>query len=241
MRFLARLLQSVRAPKPLARESLYDIFLRNTRRDIHKWYHYFDVYERFLSPLRGQPLRMLEVGVYKGGSLRMWSEYFGPSATLYGMDIEPGAAGRAPPNVRVFIGDQADRGFLRSVVDELGELDVVLDDGGHKMSQQIATFEELYPITKKLFIVEDTHTCYWDPYKDLGPFTFLDYARAKVDVLHEWHHVLASFAKNQLPPAERTEPDNVSEFCRTTRGIYFCDTMVVFEKGANAPRWLELR
>ena len=241
MSFLGRLLRSTRASQPTARPSLYDIFLRNTWKDIHKWHHYFDIYERFLSPLRDRPLKMLEVGVYKGGSLRMWTEYFGPSATLYGMDIVPEAVDRAPPNVRVFIGDQADRNFLRSVVEQVGELDVVIDDGGHKMSQQIATFEELYPITKQLFIVEDTHTCYWDQFKDLGTLTFLDYARAKVDVLHEWHHELMSFARHEQPPAEREGPDDVSEFCATTRGIHFFDSMVVFEKGENPPRWLELR
>ena len=226
-----------RTPAP----TLYDIFQRNDRGDIHKWHHYFGVYERFLMPLRGRPLTLLEIGVNRGGSLRMWREYFGASARIFGMDVNPACAAFASEGVRIFIGDQADRDFLRRVKTEIGELDVVIDDGGHKTSQQINSFEELYPVTRQLYLVEDTHSSYWEDFLDMGSLSFVEYAKQKVDALHEWHRNRASFEAHAVPPSARSRETAVSEFCATTLGVHFYDSMVVFEKSENPPRWHERR
>jgi len=53
---------------------------------------YTPAYHRFFSEWRDRPLRVLEIGVYLGGSLQMWREYF-PKATIFAIDIN--AAGTA--------------------------------------------------------------------------------------------------------------------------------------------------
>jgi hypothetical protein len=58
-------------------------------RMIHRLRHYFDIYHRHFAGFRGQPLTMIEIGVFNGGSLRMWRDYFGPQATIVGVDINP--------------------------------------------------------------------------------------------------------------------------------------------------------
>ena len=58
-------------------------------RRIHKWMHYFDIYDRHFSKFRGRPVVVLEFGVQYGGSAQMWREYFGPDAKIYGVDIDP--------------------------------------------------------------------------------------------------------------------------------------------------------
>lgn len=240
MSLLLRLMRSLGRERKTSAPTLYDIFLRNTRKDVTKWHHYFDIYEQYFVRHRGDPVTLLEIGVSQGGSLRMWSEYFGSSARIYGIDIQPGAARYERNGVRIFIGDQADRSFLREVRDEIGPIDIVLDDGGHKMSQQIVTFEELYPVTKHLYVVEDTHSSYWPEFQD-GPCTFVDYARAKVDALYEWHLAPESRTQHRLPPHKRPSVTPVSEFCASTRAIHFYDSVIVFEKGDNPPRWNEVR
>ena len=240
MSILVRLLRSIgrrRTPPP----TLHEIFQRNRRGDIHRWHHYFEVYERFLSPLRERPLTLLEIGVNRGGSLRMWRDYFGPSARIFGMDVNRKCAAFEKDGVRIFIGDQADRDFLRQVKAEVGELDVVIDDGGHKMLQQINSFEELYPATRLLYLVEDTHSSYWKDFLDMGSMTFIEYAKQKVDALHEWHRHRGSFELYAQPPSGRGRELPVSEFCATTLGVHFYDSMVVFEKSENPPRWHETR
>lgn len=124
---------------------LEEYFRENHGRRIHKWIHYFDIYHRHFQRFRGQPVSILEFGVQHGGSMQMWRDYFGPSARIHGVDIDPRCAAVGNPKDTIFIGDQEDRDFLRSVVDEIGSIDIVIEDGGHRMGQQVATFEEVYP------------------------------------------------------------------------------------------------
>lgn len=241
MSLLTRLLGNVGATRTAPAQTIYDIFLRNRRQDVRKWHHYFDIYERYFAPLRGQPLRVLEIGVARGGSLRIWREYFGPSATICGVDSNPNAAACEREGYRIFIGDQADRGFLRKVSDEVGPIDILIDDGGHTMLQQVNTFEELYSQTRLFYVVEDTHTSYWKEFQDRPAGTFIDYAKANVDKLHEWHYRPESKRLYEIAPAQRTQNEPVSTFCAHTRAVHFYDSIVVFEKGENAPRWHETR
>jgi hypothetical protein len=221
--------------------TLYEIFLRNQRRDLHKWHHYFEVYERYLAPYRGKPVRLVEIGVARGGSLRMWREYLGPAAVIYGVEIDPSAEAYATEGFNIFIGDQSDPQFLKQLGDHLGEVDIVLDDGGHTMAQQVNTFEALYPITKDLYIVEDTHTSYSPEFQDRPAGTFIEFAKAKIDLLYEWYNSPQGHRLYRTPPSERKLDPPVSEFCARTRGISFYDSIVVFEKGRNAARWSDIR
>jgi hypothetical protein len=112
-------------------------------RGIWKWRHYFDVYHRHFSKFVGTHVHVLEIGVYSGGSLDMWREYFGPGCRVYGVDIEPACQVYASDSVRIFIGDQADPRFWDRFRREVPHLDIVIDDGGHLAQQQVATLEGL--------------------------------------------------------------------------------------------------
>ena len=120
-------------------------FTENPGRRIHKWKHYFDIYERHFSRFRGSDVHVVEFGVAQGGSLQMWKQYFGPRARIYGIDINPHCKQLEEEQVEIFIGDQEDRAFLRSLMEKVPRIDILIDDGGHEMQQQIRTFEELFP------------------------------------------------------------------------------------------------
>ena len=126
---------------------------------IWKWRHYFSAYDRHLSKFRGQPVHVLEVGVYSGGSLEMWRNYFGENAQIYGVDIELACRAYEGAGTRIFIGDQSDGEFWKRVTREAPRLDVVIDDGGHQPPQQIATLEALLPHLQPggVYICEDIH------------------------------------------------------------------------------------
>lgn len=126
---------------------------------IWKWMHYFDIYHRHLEKFRGKPVNVLEIGIYSGGSIGMWKAYFGPRCHVYGVDIEPACKIYEGRGVEIFIGDQADRGFWTHFKDRVPNLDVVIDDGGHLVDQQVATLEELLPHLRPggVYLCEDIH------------------------------------------------------------------------------------
>jgi cephalosporin hydroxylase len=201
---------------------LEEYFRNNDSHLIHKWMHYFDVYHRHFERFRGRPVVVLEFGVNQGGSLEMWRDYFGPEAKIFGVDIDPRCQQFEADNIRILIGDQADKEFLEQVVAEIGApIDVVIEDGGHRMRQQKMTFKHIYPHMSDdgCFLTEDTHTSYWGRYGGgfRRPSTFMQFAKNKVDQLNAWH--------------SQTEEFQVDEFTRTTDSIHFYDSIVVFERG----------
>ena len=144
-----------RAENPL--RAFFDA--RGEGRGIWKWDHYFDLYERHLRHFRGAEVHVLEIGVYAGGSLEMWRDYFGSDCRVYGVDIDESCKRFEDASTRIFIGDQADREFWRRFRAAVPRLDVVIDDGGHKVHQQVATLEELLPHLNPggVYVCEDVH------------------------------------------------------------------------------------
>ena len=121
-------------------------FKENTTYSIHKWQHYFDIYDRHFSRFRGTEVNVVEFGVSDGGSLHMWKQYFGPQCKVYGVDINPNCKSLEVEGIKILIGDQQERDFLRTVAATIPRIDILIDDGGHRMLQQINTFEELFPV-----------------------------------------------------------------------------------------------
>ena len=200
--------------------SLWSDFLTNQDLLIHKWKHYFPIYERHLERFRNQDVLMLEVGVSHGGSLRMWKRWLGPHARIVGVDIDPRCKALEEPGTEIVIGDQEDRGFLRELRERVGPIDVVIEDGGHTMGQQIATLEELWPavVPGGVYLAEDLHTSYWDEFGGghRKPGTFIEYAKDLVDDMHAWH------------TRERGHPP--TDWTRTIAGMHVYDSVIVFDK-----------
>jgi hypothetical protein len=201
---------------------LRDYFEHNEKRLINKFDHYFDVYDRYFNQYRNKKITIVEIGVYQGGSLQMWRKYFGPEATIWGIDIDLRCKQLEDENTHILIGSQEDPQFLRSIVDKIGPIDILIDDGGHTQDQQIVSFEELYKHIKigGLYLCEDVHTSYMNAYggglKRNG--TFIEYTKSLIDQLN----------------AHYTEQPNfmVDDFTKTTNTIHYYDSIVLFEKRA---------
>lgn len=159
---------------------------------IHKWHHYLPLYDRYLSRFRGRPLRFLEIGVSKGGSLELWRNFFGPEATIFGIDIDPQCAAFDGRHGQVRIGSQDDPAFLDAVVAEMGGLDIVLDDGSHTMTHIRASLAALFPqvATGGLYLIEDLHTAYWPGYGGglRRKRSFFHDISLMIDDIHRWYH-----------------------------------------------------
>lgn len=199
-------------------------FYENNDKLIDKWVHYFDIYEKYFSKYRNKEVVILEIGVFQGGSLQMWKKYFGPKAKIYGIDINPNCKKLEEENIKIFIGSQSDRTFLQKIKREIPMIDILIDDGGHTMKQQIVTFEELFNHVKEdgIYLCEDTHTSYQimygGGYKRKG--TFIEYAKNLIDYLH------AHFSEQSSL--------KVNKFTESTKAIHFYDSIVVIEKEARS-------
>ena len=204
---------------------LHRYFLRNGEKRLHKWLHYFDIYERHFDRFRTEPIKILEIGVHGGGSLDMWRDYFHPKSQIVGIDINPECKQHAHDNVNVHIGSQDDAEFLKKVADEYDGFDIILDDGSHVNSHVIKTFDTLYQrvSTTGVYMVEDTHTSYWPEFggglRKEG--TFIEFAKQKIDEINAQH------VRNDL---------KVSAMTRTTDSISFYDSVVVFERRPQGER-----
>lgn len=201
--------------------NLWSDFLNHDKRLIHKWKHYFPIYERHFKNFVYKPVTFIEIGCGFGGSLQMWKQYFGPHARIVGIDVNPECERYAEDQIEIHIGPQQDTEFLKHVVDRVGTPDIVLDDGSHVMSHIAATFNFLYPKMPKngVYLVEDLHTAYWEEYEGglHRPATFIELCKNLVDELNADH------SRGALAP---------SEFTKSTFGMHFYDSVVVFERGA---------
>jgi hypothetical protein len=128
-------------------------------RDIWKWDHYFDMYHRHLSKFVGLDLKLVEIGIYSGGSLEMWGSYFGPRCHVYGVDIENACKAYESEKASVFIGDQESPEFWRNFKANVGTVDILIDDGGHTPEQQTVTLNEMLEAIRPggVYICEDIH------------------------------------------------------------------------------------
>jgi cephalosporin hydroxylase len=119
-------------------------FINKSDRMINKWIDYFEVYEKTFSAYKNKPITFLEIGVQNGGSLQMWREFFGPEAKIIGVDIDPQCKSLEAEGFEIWIGNQADPNFWAEFKVKNPKIDLVLDDGGHTMEQQIVTFKSMF-------------------------------------------------------------------------------------------------
>ena len=202
--------------------NLFEIFDNHTGNEIYKWEHYFDIYEKHFSKFKNSttPITVLEIGVLNGGSLQMWQKYFGPNATIVGIDIYEDCKKFEKENIKIRIGSQADKSFLKELTNEFPQIDVLIDDGSHRVLHQIITFEFLFKFITLggVYLVEDTHTSYWVEYgggkKRSG--TFLEFSKKVIDSLYARYSEQKGF--------------EVDYYTENLYSIHFYDSIVCFDK-----------
>jgi hypothetical protein len=118
---------------------------------------YLRHYERLIGHLREEPITLLEVGIFRGGSLLMWEDFL-THAIIVGMDINPQCAQYAGGRREVEIGSQADAVFL----DDIGKRrnpHIIIDDGSHLADHVLLTFRTLFKHLRPggIYVVEDIH------------------------------------------------------------------------------------
>ena len=123
-------------------------------------HEYLPHYEKRFRGIQHDVISVLEIGIVDGASLRMWRDYF-HGGKIYGIDILQDLMINET-RIKSFCGRQEDQGFLRKVIKQTGDLDIVIDDGGHCAKQHVASFEVLWEHVKPggWYTIEDAITIF---------------------------------------------------------------------------------
>ena len=202
-----------------------ELFKEHTGDNILKWSNYGPIYDKHFTPFREQHINILEIGVLKGGSMRMWEKYF-PKANIFGIDINEECLQYQSDRTKIFIGDQSDVSFLRNIKAKIPRIDILIDDGSHRAKDQKITFDEMYYHVSKpgIYLIEDIELNYW-PSKDKDkPDNFMTYMKSKIDELNV-RRTMSRKVSESYP-----FKDTQVRFNNSTNSISFYENMVVLEK-----------
>lgn len=216
--------------KAEAQNTLERFALRHSSQPFTKSWHYLNYYHERIGILaeqsrlgiREEPLRILEIGVWQGGSLQLWRDYFGETAIIFGIDIEEACLELSGIGCEIRIGSQTDARFLGNVVEEMGGVDIVIDDGSHRCGDVITSFCVLLPLLSEggLYFVEDLHASYW-PQCGGGlrrPGTSIEFFKDLADVVNSDYFRSPPLRRDLLP-----NPEYVSS-------VEFADSLVLVRK-----------
>jgi len=123
---------------------------------------YLDIYEKYFSQIRNNPIKLLEIGINAGASLRTWKEYF-KYGEVFGIDIDPNCKNHKENRINIKIGNQDDVNFLSNCFREVDEFDIIIDDGSHINKHMITSFDYLFNNrlkSKGIYIIEDLSCSY---------------------------------------------------------------------------------
>jgi 23S rRNA U2552 (ribose-2'-O)-methylase RlmE/FtsJ len=207
----------------LKHSTIGNLLLQHKGLKVRKWLHYIEIYDAVFEEIKlskSDGIRFLEIGVADGGSLQIWKKYFGPTASIIGIDIDPLCSALPEVGPLVRIGSQTDAKFLHSVVLELGGLDVVLDDGSHVGQDQLETFVTLWPLLESggFYIVEDLHASYWSEFNPDPTASFLQHSVALIESMY-------------LSYTQAQKSRIIDAVGSTISSIQFFDSIIVIKKG----------
>ena len=152
---------------------------------------YFQVYEELFNDYIGKKITFVEIGVLHGGSLFMWQKYFGDKARIIGIDLNPEAKNLEKHGFEIHIGSNQCN-VLERFYSKVGNIDILLDDGGHENSQQIIALNESIQNINDggIILTEDTHTSYLKEFGNPSKYSFINYTKYLIDVINSSFHLL---------------------------------------------------
>lgn len=117
---------------------------------------YTEVYFDQLNDKRDKVRKVMEIGIHKGGSLRMWRDFFS-LAEVYGLDNHPETLFEADRIKSVFAEQKEEASLIKSVGDIGNDFDLIVDDGSHEVEDQLLSFKVFFSIVKVggIYAIED--------------------------------------------------------------------------------------
>ena len=167
-----------------------EIFLKFNTDKNKNFHNYSRQYEKLFFDFRDKPIKYLELGVFKGESIKAMREVFKNAQCIVGIDIDVNTKifENVDKNIFVEVGDATDATFIKKINEKYGPFDIILDDASHRNDHVIASFETLFPLLTDngIYIVEDTITYKSDNYKNKNYPDHLEYFFKFTPFLNQW-------------------------------------------------------
>ncbi|MCA0255491.1 MAG: class I SAM-dependent methyltransferase [Proteobacteria bacterium] len=148
---------------------------------------YFTCYDKLLTPYIGKSPVVVDVGVLSGGSLFMWRDFFGSGARIIGVELNPTATKWRDHGFEIFIGDQSSDAFWDDFFQQVGNVDILIDDGGHTNFQQLKTLHKAIPHVRDggVILIEDTHASYMGNFGNPSKYSFMNFCANAVHSIND--------------------------------------------------------
>lgn len=159
--------------------------------NIFQGHDYLKYYEEFLYKFKKEKFALIELGCFRGSSLRMWKKYF-PKADIIGVDLNEDLRPVLEADKIKFICSDATSEDLPVKISETTTQNIkcIIDDCSHAWGDMRRSFEMLFPILSNggYYIIEDlecgTGGAYPNyPPKVLDSQPFFDYALDRMRIL----------------------------------------------------------
>jgi hypothetical protein len=142
----------------------------NTKTDKNTTHSYLDLYQTLLEPKKNTTKNVIEVGVERGGSIKLWNDFF-INSIIFGLDV------MSPDNVwegiknneKIILHTQTDAYnevfFKNTFLDKNIKCDFMIDDGPHTLDsmKKFITLYSQIMTDDGILIIEDVQSWDWIP------------------------------------------------------------------------------
>ena len=135
-------------------DELADSYVRTDK----KKHGYMPFYDMLFAPIRLSVKKVLEIGINKGDSLRLWRDFF-PSAIVYGWDCSAECCFQEPRIISRIV-NHDNKPQVLAELEAIGKaIDVIIDDGSHwqESQQRLLAWCLPYVAAGGLYVTEDLH------------------------------------------------------------------------------------
>ena len=201
---------------------------------------YFENYESAFEGLQKRNLVVVEAGVLDGGSLKMWQSFFGSTSRIIGIEKNPKAVELRSLGLEIFIADQESKADLRKVFEEIGPIDVFIDDGGHTAKGQIISSLVAAKHVRDggFIIIEDTHSSFASDFGMPHKYSFANWVHQVADLMDQAYLVNKGLNDQK---SFKKYPAELVEFVSHVHEVRKFRSMTIFEIRHNslAPKNLD--
>lgn len=170
--------------------TIKQIHLQKTGKVSDKWSSYLDYYDSLFYNSKNDPINLLEIGIQNGGSLETWASYFQNARNIIGCDIDENCRVLSynDPRIKLIVSDVNSPYSYQEINRTCNELDIIIDDGSHCSVDMLTSFVTYFDMLRPggIYVVEDTHTLYWQSWGGelSNPFNAYIFFKKLIDVIN---------------------------------------------------------